>query len=143
MRRAGILFAAILLAGRAWSDGSAVTSVTSLKLPLGARAAGMAGAYTALGDDSLSILYNPAGLTELREVQMEASHLEWLDGVRDDSVNIGVPIFGMGAWGLGATYLYSQDSERDNWGNLTGRTFNDFDFSETLGIVEDSAAATP
>jgi hypothetical protein len=128
LRRLGLLVALVGAAAGLRADGSAVTSASSFKLPRGARAVGMAGAYTALADDSLSLLYNPAGLTQLREVQMQGTHMEWLDGVRDDSVSLGVPLFGLGAWGLGATYLYSSDEGRDNWGTPTG-SFNNFDFS--------------
>jgi hypothetical protein len=113
---------------RSLAVGSDVTAAPSLNMILGARGAAMGGANSALADDSESMLYNPAGLTELREVEMAASHLAWLDGVNDESVQLGIPVFGLGAWGLGATYLYSNDQGRDNWGTPTG-TFTDFDFS--------------
>ena len=128
MRRLSLAFLCLVSAASLLADGSAVTSANSFKLLRGARALGMGGAYTALADDSLSLLYNSAGLTELREVQMQATHMEWLDGVRDDAVSLGIPLFGLGAWGLGGTYLYTSDEGRDAWGTTTG-SFNNFDFS--------------
>ena len=144
MRRLGLVIALVgTTAGLGAADGSGATAASSFKLPRGARAVGMAGAYTALADDSLSLLYNPAGLTQLREVQLQGTHMEWLDGVHDDSVSLGVPLFGLGAWGLGATYLYTSDEGRDNWGTPTG-TFNNFDFSMqaafALQIGDDGSA---
>ncbi|MES2201692.1 MAG: PorV/PorQ family protein [candidate division FCPU426 bacterium] len=118
----------LALASQAFASGSGVTGFNSLKLLRGARPAGMAGAFTAVADDVNALLYNPAGLNELRDVQIGASHMEWLDGVKDDSIALGFPLYGLGAWGLGATYLYAQDLARDNWGNPS-YTFNDFDFS--------------
>jgi hypothetical protein len=109
-------------------DASGATGMTSFKLLRGARPAGMAGAFSAVADDVNALYYNPAGLNELRDVQITASHMEWLDGIRNDDVAMGMPIYGRGAWGLGASYLYAQDEGRDNWGNSTGQ-FTDFDFS--------------
>ena len=108
--------------------GGASTSAIALRLPRGARPVALGGAYLALADDALALLYNPAGLTELRDPQLTGTHMEWLDGVRDDAVQLGVPLYGFGAWGLGATYLYTTDQGRDNWGVPT-QGFNDFDFS--------------
>jgi hypothetical protein len=130
MRRLALLLMALCLAATAGADnfGSAVTSASSFTLIRGARPAAMGGAYIAVADDALSILYNPAGLTELRETELSASHMEWLDGVRDESLSLGVPLFGLGAWGLGATYLYANDDGYDAFGQPTG-SFQDFDFS--------------
>jgi len=38
------------------------------RLAAGARAAGMAGAFTAAGDDAYALFYNPAGLAQLRRI---------------------------------------------------------------------------
>lgn len=116
------------------ADGSGATGMNSMKLLRGARPAAMAGAFSAVADDVNSLLYNPAGLNELRGPQITASHMEWLDGIRDDDVALGMPLYGLGAWGLGATYLYAQDQGRDNWGNATG-SFNDFDFSMQAALA--------
>jgi hypothetical protein len=123
-----------LLAGGAHAAGSAVTAAPSFDLILGARGAAMGGAYSALADDPESMNYNPAGLTELREVQLSASHLAWLDGINDESVELGIPVFGMGAWGLGATYLYSVDQGRNDVGQPTGE-FMDFDYSMQVAFA--------
>ena len=123
-----LILAGLLLASALRADISTPTSMDSLKLPRGARPAAMAGAFSAVADDTQSMFYNPAGLTELREVQLSASHLEWLDGVEDESLGLGMPLFGMGAWGLSSTYLHATDEGRDNEGYQQG-TFSVFDFS--------------
>jgi hypothetical protein len=126
--RAAFLLALAALSGGLWADSSSATSVPSFKLMRGARPAAMAGAYTAVAQDTDSLYWNPAGLNGLREVQLTANHLEWLDGVRDETLALGVPLYGFGAWGLGMTYLYATDEGRDNFGNRTG-SFSNFDFS--------------
>jgi hypothetical protein len=104
------------------------TGFASLKLPRGARAAALAGAYSTLADDALSMQYNPAGLSGLREAQLSLSHMAWLDDVQDESLSLGIPLFGLGAWGLGLNYLHSGDQGRDGFGSPTG-DFSLFDFS--------------
>jgi hypothetical protein len=132
--KAALLLLLGLAPSMASAAGSAVTAAPSFNMVLGARGAAMGGAYSALADDAQSMAYNPAGLTELREVQLSASHLAWLDGVNDESVELGIPVFGLGAWGIGATYLYSSDQGRDNWGTPTG-SFTDFDFSGQVAFA--------
>lgn len=42
---------------------------------LGARAMGMGGAYTAVADDAYAVYYNPAGLAQLREHQLQVDYV--------------------------------------------------------------------
>jgi hypothetical protein len=119
------------------AEGSANVSGTSLKLGRGARPTALGGAYMALANDAESILWNPAGLTALRDIQVTASHLSYFGGVNDEFLAFAQPIYSMGAaWGLGTTYLYTDDVARDNWGNR-GDTFTDFDFSMQVAYAMD------
>jgi len=61
-----------------WAQGVGTTTADILKVNLGERPAGMAGAYTAMADDAYSIDYNPAGLSLLRTTQVILSHLDSL-----------------------------------------------------------------
>jgi hypothetical protein len=127
----GAAFALALLAvpgSAAAADGAAGTAFTSLTLPLDARAVGMGSAYTAVASGADSMEWNPAGMNQLHYIQAEAGHLSWVQDINDEYVNVALPIYGIGAWGLGATYLYTQDQYYDDEGNAGG-TFNDFDFT--------------
>ena len=61
-----------------------------LKIGLGARAAGMGGAYVALADDPTAVYWNPAGIARLVEDKTEVmvSHVEWPSDVNVDQAAI-------------------------------------------------------
>ena len=49
---------------KASAGGVGTTSANFLKIDVGARAAAMGGAFTALADDGSSLYWNPAGITQ-------------------------------------------------------------------------------
>ncbi len=116
------------------ATGGGAAGTQGLKLARGARPAGMGDAYLAVASGADSILWNAAGLDQLRDLQANAGHLAYLDGVADDYLLVGRPIFGFGAWGLGMNYLYASDQAYDNWGN-PGDAFNVFDFSAQVALA--------
>lgn len=125
----GLIAAALVLpAGLAAFDGAAGTSAQSLLLPLDARAVGMGSAYVAVASGADSLEWNPAGMDQLRAAQAEAGHLSWVQDVNDEYLDVAFPIYGIGAWGLGMSYLYTQDQYYNDVGTAGG-TFTDFDFS--------------
>ena len=113
--------------GLAAFEGAAGSGFQSLTLPLDARAVGMGSAFVAVASGADSLEWNPAGMNQLRAPQVEAGHLSWIQDVNDEYINTAFPIYGLGAWGLGLSYLYTQDQYYDNVGNQGG-TFTDFDF---------------
>lgn len=60
-----IVVAAMAVSGPVWAG----TAVDLLDLGLGARPAGMGGAYTAVANDSMAMFWNPAGLATLGSAQ--------------------------------------------------------------------------
>lgn len=71
-KRYGLLVLAIVLT--LWGVGYAEVdfdrlSGADLGMGVGARAIGMAGAFTAVADDATAIFWNPAGLTQIEEHQ--------------------------------------------------------------------------
>lgn len=131
MRAAGFLAALLLAAAPVHAElpmGGGSTSAVSFKLARGARPVSLGNAYLALASGADSVLWNPAGLNQLRTGEATFGHLSYLDGVNDDYLLMGLPIYGLGAWGLGLSYLYASDEGYDNWGNK-GADFQVFDFS--------------
>ena len=72
--------------------GVGTSGSTALKIGIGARSAGMGDASVAVVDDVSSIYWNPAGLFHIRESQLSAMHIEWLDDIRYEWVGYAQPV---------------------------------------------------
>lgn len=100
------------------------TSAAFLKLPVGARAVAMGGAFTAVAGDPYSIYWNPAGLAGLEgERHAGIFHNEYFQGLGQEFLFYTAPASGFslplagrpksGAFGLGLNYFYTpKDMER-------------------------------
>jgi hypothetical protein len=136
-RFARFLFFALLVSPAAgWAvDGASAVSGLIFQLPLNARPVGMGGAYVATASGADSLLWNPAGLNQLRDWQVGLGQLNYVQGTTDDYLQLARPIYGLGAWGLGATYFDSGSQQYyDVAGNSMG-TFSDWDFSAQVALA--------
>ena len=98
------------------------TSAAFLKIGVGARAIGMAGAFTAVADDPYAIYWNPAGLSLLSGSQASFTHNDYFQDLKQDFMtysfgkNLGSESeewFRRGCWGFGLNYFYTpKDIER-------------------------------
>jgi hypothetical protein len=103
-----------------------------LKIPAGARAAAMGGAYASVADGVEGAWWNPAALEGAKGVQIIASHAEYLAALRHDQFGVGGRLFGGGV-SASINALYSEAiPERDALGNLIG-TFGSHDLQFGLG----------
>lgn len=62
-------------------DAVGTTGADFLKLPVGARAAGMAGAYSAVAEDASAIYWNPAGLVQIPKLSAMFMRTEYVDDI--------------------------------------------------------------
>ena len=83
-----------------------------LKIPVGARAAGMAYAYTSLVDDATALYWNPSGIASMDKVQASVSHSPWIAGLSHSYAGIVVPAEGIGAFGISAIALQTNKIEQ-------------------------------
>jgi hypothetical protein len=85
-------------------------STEFLNAGVGARAEGLGNAFASIVNDATAIYWNPAGLSDLRHVQVHGTHAERFAGaVNVDFLGIGVP-FGMrSALGVGLVRLGVDD----------------------------------
>ena len=63
-----------------------------LKIPPGARPAGMGSAFSAVADDVHAIYYNPAGLAAVSQVQLTGMHNSYFQGLNYEFAAIALPL---------------------------------------------------
>jgi hypothetical protein len=90
------------------------TTADILKINEGARPAGMAGCYTAMGNDAYAIDYNPAGLSWIPASELVLLHLDSLADIEYEYLTFAT------AWGTGnvfavnATYRHMPTIDNQN-----------------------------
>jgi hypothetical protein len=62
------------------------------KLGVGARAAGMGGAFSALADDISALYWNPAGVARLKGINASATYTQWYAGITHNFIGAVLPI---------------------------------------------------
>ncbi|MFH1859571.1 MAG: PorV/PorQ family protein [bacterium] len=73
------------------ASSSAASGMAFLKVDVGARAAGMGGAYSAVADDISSIWCNPAGLSLIKTEEIALHHQDWLQNVCYECLGYAYP----------------------------------------------------
>lgn len=82
-------------AAPAFADGGAPGAY--LRHEVGARSAGLSGAFTALADDGTAIRWNPAGLARIAKPELSATHVILYE---DTSMDLGVGAMPIRDWGV-------------------------------------------
>src|SRR5258708_2052883 len=88
-------FLGLFFSTAALAQSVGTTTADILKINQGARPAGMAGVYTAMGEDAYSIDYNPAGLSYLLASQLVVLHLDGLADIQYEYLTFATA-FGQG-----------------------------------------------
>jgi hypothetical protein len=108
-----LVLAALAAALPARADNPGVTAAPVLQVPLGARALGMGGAFTAVATDASALEYNPAGLARLNASELDATYINAAGASTLQDFSYGGPlpftgISGNGYASAGAGLLLSQ-----------------------------------
>jgi hypothetical protein len=128
-----VLFAAVLLAGPAYSQGTG----RSLDIQPGARENGMGGAGVAIADDATGMTWwNPAGLGFAKHADLMITSAKLVPGLADDVTynNLGwvLPLDNWGGLGLSLAFLsYGTSTQTDESGTLLGE-FDSYEASMGL-----------
>lgn len=113
-------FILFLLVGTAFTQGliprlgeqrAGTSSMTFLKIGLGARAVSMGGAYVAVANDVTSMFWNPAGLVQSGKNEFAVSHLDWLVDVDYEFAGLAYRVHPNISIGLFGAYLHFADME--------------------------------
>ncbi|MFQ5905443.1 MAG: PorV/PorQ family protein [bacterium] len=91
-------------------EGAGTAGMVFLKIGVGARGSGLAGAYSAVADNSMAIFWNPAGLVNVEGTDISFAHSEYVENTRYEIVSFALETE-IGSFGLGAGALYSDDLE--------------------------------
>jgi len=121
-----------LLAGFIYAE-QGTTSAAFLKLDQGARPVAMGGAFTAAADDVNAIMYNPAGLSQLKGMEATTMYSLWFDGIMYGYLAAAYNAGDIGTFGLGVVYVSSGTIQGwDIAGNATS-SFTAGDLGINLG----------
>lgn len=76
-----------------------------LKIPVGARAAAMAGAYIAIANDATALFWNPAGITQVQSNDLDFSNTSWWATVNLNHAAIVHTMEDIGTFGVSFSVL--------------------------------------
>ena len=103
-----------------YANGPGTTTASFLKIGVGARAAAMGEAFSAVASDGTSLYWNPAGLTQLKTKEISATYNSWFEEIKQGYLSLTF-LSSRGTMGLGINYVDMGKLEgRDVEGNPTG-----------------------
>lgn len=86
-------------------------AATFLRIPVGARAAGMGGSFVSMENDASALYWNPSALSSIQTNALIVDHSPWLPGINFDFVGIVLPLTDIGTIGISATVLHTDEME--------------------------------
>ncbi|MFH1095888.1 MAG: PorV/PorQ family protein [Candidatus Desantisbacteria bacterium] len=132
-----IYFLLIIINMMLLASSSVASGVSFLKIDVGARAAGMGGAFVAAGDDISSIWCNPAGLSMIKSEEIAIHHQDWLQNTRYECLAYAYPAQNL-TLGISLNHLSSNNIPEvlDVKGepSRTGRLFGASDMSGMFAV---------
>jgi len=87
------------------AGGVGTTGANFLKIGIGARAVGLGESFSAVADDIYAVHYNPAGLAQVKRIQVGLTHNVWLEKINHDFAGLVLPLGKVGSLGFSAVYV--------------------------------------
>ena len=140
MKKTFILCLTLALPAGAYASGAGTTAANFLKVAMSPRAVSMAGAFSALADDSGAVFVNPAGLVQFDGQEAALDFSTYLQDAKMGNISYA----GTAAenrFGFGATFLTVGGIERRGTSDAIGvvpelGTFNAQDMAVTLAYAK-------
>ena len=128
------------------SAGSAALIIG--KLPVGTRAIGLSGAYTAVADEPAAIYWNPAGLAAVDRTRVEGLHIEQGQEIRMENIMFAQPTMLGGTLAAAGSFLGQPpltQAREDAAGNFigVGGTFPVYQYKAAVGYGQDLGSLAP
>ncbi len=140
----------------AGSELVGTTSINFIKIPPIARASGMGESFVGVSDGTSGLYYNPAGLLLTPGYEIQATHIEWFQGLRYEFLSFVSPFPSLDFAKLGISlswfqvdkmaktkelpsYDYSYLNSGINFNSFIEKYFSPFDYSITTGFAFDIA----
>jgi tetratricopeptide (TPR) repeat protein len=103
-------------------ENSGLTTMPVLTVPMGGRADGMAGAFSAVCDDITFIEWNPAGSAMLVDSTIAFFHNNWIADTKVDALTFTSAVKNLG-FGISGKWLYTPFSEYNNSGDKASKGY--------------------
>ncbi|MDD5065888.1 MAG: PorV/PorQ family protein [bacterium] len=97
----------VLVTPKVYPATSGETAMNFLKIDPGARASGMAGAFSSYGGDAFAVFYNPALAVKLTTHKVDLMHYEYFEDLNYENLSSSFRISPDYSAGVAAGYLYS------------------------------------
>lgn len=110
-----------------YAGGPGSTSAAFLKIGVGARPAGMGGAFTAVANDVNSIFWNPAGLLSINNNEFIFMHNDWFENINYEYIGYAHKL-NKNVIGIGVSYV--------NLGNIDVTQINGLSPVTNLGTTD-------
>jgi hypothetical protein len=90
---------------RAQNPNLGTAGAQFLKIPVGARAAAMGGAFMGAAGDASALFWNPAGIVQVRGGEVFAAHTPWWASTRLSHAALAYGVDGVGSFGVSLSML--------------------------------------
>ena len=144
MKKIFTLCLTLALPAGAYASGAGTTAANFLKVAMSPRAVSMAGAFSALADDSGAVFVNPAGLAQFEEREVALDFSSYLQDAKMGNISYS-GVAGGKRVGFGATFLTVGGIERRGLSDSAGvvpelGTFGADDLAVTLAVAKKEIA---
>jgi hypothetical protein len=101
-------------------DNAGLTAFPVLNIPLGGRAEGMAGSFSAVADDISFLEWNPAGSSMLRKAELAFFHNNWIADTKIEGAAFASRFKDFG-FAAGGKWLYTPFTEYNIYGERASK----------------------